>query len=116
MTVEFVKTDKLKVVMGLSEYRGVQSFDLRLYAFTNGEWKPTPKGFNIEPDKLDAFVESVLEAVNEAKGHKKSVQYYCRLVQDGVKKNSRKFTDRDEFDAYCAKLDKRGVTYTKHKK
>lgn len=63
---EIQKNSTEKIRVTLSEYKGYQFIDIRVYfEADNGEWKPTKKGIAISPDKIDEIISLLKEAKNK---------------------------------------------------
>ncbi len=69
---EMEKSWNEKIVFSVTEFRGKEYADLRIYYEDDeGDWKPTKKGLNIALDRFSEFKENLdkLEGFLREKGH-----------------------------------------------
>lgn len=60
---EIQKNSTEKIRVTISEYKGHEFIDVRVYfEDDNGEWKPTKKGIAISPDKIDEVISLLKKA------------------------------------------------------
>lgn len=59
--IEMEKSWNEKILFSLSEFRGKQYADIRIYYEDDeGEWKPTKKGVTVSLDRFPEFKENLL--------------------------------------------------------
>lgn len=58
----FLQTgEKFGISAKVVTFKDTERFDLRLYSWRGGEWRPTKVGIVIPLDRLDDFIEGVKE-------------------------------------------------------
>jgi hypothetical protein len=62
----FEKNSRERVVVGLTEYRGQQYVDIRVW-FTDqaGELKPSQKGVSLKPENLPDVIHALTDALEQ---------------------------------------------------
>ncbi len=61
------KNAREQLHVSLTEFKGHDLIDLRIYADGQGEWIATRKGITIKVDHLPAIVEALQRAITEAR-------------------------------------------------
>lgn len=60
-----LKANELELRLAYHEYQGYFRYDLRMWAFIDGQWRPTKRGLVIFPDQIEEFVRRLLDVISD---------------------------------------------------